>query len=187
MQQFLFPMSGPPDSHAKTSRWRAWALGQGLKGRALDSFMNSLACLEKDAPELFYSKTFTVSLIPTEEETSKSSFELWPNSGMLLDGVCLTARTSESPSHASECTLSGVIETNQVPEKYFLRPNAAKGMLRRAGEMGRNLFPPLRQSLEKLAAKDPSSSPSPTASTPAQPATPVPTGAGRTYRTQDRV
>ena len=119
--------------------------------------MNSLASLAKDAPELFYSKTFTASLIRTVEEISKSSPGHWPNSGMLLDGVCLTARISESHSHASESTLLGVIETGKAPEKYFLRPNAAKGMLRRAGQMGRNLFPPLRESLEILAAKDLSS------------------------------
>jgi len=154
MQEYLFAMSGQPDSHAKMSRLREEASGLGLKGRDLDSFMSLLASLERDAPELFFSKTFTVSCIRTEDETSKPLFELWPNSGILLDGVCLTAKTSESPSHAKESTLLGVIETGEVPVKYFLSPSAATGMLRRANQQGRPLFPPLRKSLEILAARD---------------------------------
>jgi hypothetical protein len=117
--------------------------------------MNSLVSLERDAPELFYSKTFMASFIHIGAETSKPSFELWPSSGILSAGVCLTAKTSESPNLGKESTLWGVIETGEVQAKYFLRPNAAKGMLRRSKKMGRSLFPPLRESLEKLAAMDP--------------------------------
>src|ERR1051325_7537072 len=127
MKQALLPMSGQQDSPAKMSRWRAWAREQGLEGRALASFMSLLASLEKDAPEFFSSKMFTASFIRTKDATSKPLFELWPNSGILSDGVCLTAKTSESPNHASESTLLGVIETSKVPEEYFLSPNAAKG------------------------------------------------------------
>jgi DNA (cytosine-5)-methyltransferase 1 len=136
------------------SHWREWANGQGLEGQDLDYFSTLLDSLAKDAPELFYSKTFTASCIRTEGETLEPLFELWPSSGILSDGVCLTAKTSESPNHGSASTLLGVIETGKVPEKYFLSPSAAKGMLRRARKMGRNLFPPLRESLETLAAKD---------------------------------
>ena len=55
--------------------------------------MNLLGSLEKDVPELFCSKTFTVSFTRTKEEISKPLFKLWPNSGILSDGVCLTAKT----------------------------------------------------------------------------------------------
>ena len=177
MKQSLLPMSGQQASPAKMSHWRAWAQEQGLEGRALGSFMSLLASLEKDAPELFYSKTFTACLVPTKAATSRSSYERWPTSGILSDGVCLTAKTSESPNHANESTLLGVIETSRVPEEYFLSPNAAKGMLRRANQMGRPLFPHLRKALEILAEKAPSISPSPTASTHVLPATPGRTGA----------
>ncbi len=105
------------------SHWREWAGAQGLKGPDLDSFSTLLDSLVKDAPELFYSKTFTVSCIPTKVETSKPLFELWPSSGILSDGVCLTAKTLESPSRVNASTLSGVIETGRVPQKYFLKPN----------------------------------------------------------------
>ena len=122
-QMSLFPTFGEADFRVRTSHWREWASAQGLKGPDLDSFSTLLDSLVKDAPELFYSKTFMVSCIPTRVETSKPSFELWPSSGILSDGVCLTAKTLESPNRVNASTLSGVIETGRVPQKYFLKPN----------------------------------------------------------------
>jgi DNA (cytosine-5)-methyltransferase 1 len=43
------------------------------------------------------------------------------------------------------------MEKGEVPQKYFLSQNAAKGMLRRAERMGRELFLPLRKALEILS------------------------------------
>lgn len=151
MQLSLFPTYGQEDSPVKTSQWHEWARELGLEGPDLDSFMNLLAYLEEHVPEFSSSRTFQVSSLATEDGISDSSFERWPNSGMAWGGVCSTAATSVSPSHATESTLSGVIETGEVPQKYFLSPNAAVGMLRRANQMGRPLFPPLRRALEILS------------------------------------
>src|SRR6266550_1001888 len=156
MQPSLFPMCGSEDSPVKTSRWREWGREQGLRGRALDSFTTLLDYLKQANPKFLSSKTFRASSLPTKDETSEPSYERWPTSGIVSDGVCLTAKTSESPSHAVESTLSAVIETGEVPLRYFLSQNAAKGMLKRANRMGRPLFPPLRKALEILS-KDPSS------------------------------
>jgi hypothetical protein len=144
-------MFGPEDSPAKMSLWREWGRELGLRGNSLDCFMNLLVFLQTAAPEFSSSKTFRACSLPTEEEISKSLFELWPNSGMVWDGVCLTAKTSESPNRAKESSLWDAIEKGEVPQKYFLSPNAAKGMMRRADRMGRKLFPPLREALEILA------------------------------------
>src|SRR5271170_4912935 len=151
MQMSLFPMSGQADSRAKTSRLREWGLAQGLKGKNLDSFMSLCASLEKVAPELFSSRTFQVCSLATVDETSESLFARWPSSGMVWDGVCLTAGTLEFHSRAKESTLLDVIETGKGPLRYFLSQNAARGMLRRANRMKRPLFPPLRKALEILA------------------------------------
>lgn len=150
-QGYLFPMSGLEDSPAKTCPWQGWGRELGLKGASLASFMNFIGYLSEVAPEFFSSKTCQAFSLPTEDETSTSLFALWPNSGMVWDGVCLTAKTSESPNHAKESSLWDVMEKGEVQEKYFLSPNAAKGILRRADRMGRNLFPPLREALEILA------------------------------------
>jgi len=151
MQQSLLAMFGSEDSPVKTSRWREWAREKGFEERGLDSFTNLLAYLETAVPEFLSSKTFQVFSLPTKDETLEPLFERWPTSGIVSDGVCLTAKTSESPSHAVESTLSAVIVTDEVPPRYFLSPNAAKGMLRRANRMGRPLFPPLRKALEILS------------------------------------
>jgi DNA (cytosine-5)-methyltransferase 1 len=127
----------------------------GLKGHRSGLFHEFARLIGEGRPELFYSKTFTASLIPTEEETSKSSPAHWPTSGMLLDGVCLTARTSESPSHASESTLSGVIETGEAPGKYFLRPNAAKGMLQARRSNGAKPLSPFKRVLGDVGGQGP--------------------------------
>lgn len=151
MQMSLPLKSGQEDSLVRTSRWRGWGRELGLRGKNLDSFLNLLDYLSKVAPEFSSSRTFQVFSLPTEGETSESSFKRWPASGMTLGGVCLTAGTLESPSHVKESTLLAAIEMGEVPPKYFLSPNAARGMLRRVNRMGRNLFPPLRQALEILA------------------------------------
>ncbi len=151
MQMSLFPLSGLEGFRAKTSQLREWARAKGYGGRALASLMSLFGWLSEDAPQFLLSKTFQASSLPTKGETSSSLFKLWPTSGMAWGGVCLTAKTSESPSHVEESTLLDVIETGVVPDRYFLSPNAAKGMLRRTDRMGRNLFPPLRESLEILA------------------------------------
>ena len=119
-QVSLFPMCGQEDSLAKMSLWREWGLGLGLKGSSLDSFTSFLDWLNTVAPELFSSKTFRVSSLPTKDEISQWSSGLWPSSGIAWDGVYLTAKTSESPSPANECSLWDVLEKGEVPPKYFL-------------------------------------------------------------------
>lgn len=154
MNEYLFPMYGLEVSHAKTSLLREWVRERDFEEPSLDSFMSLLDCLAQDAPELLLSKTSQACSVPTGEEISPPSSGRWRSSGILSDGELLTADTSASPNLATESTLLGVIETGEVPEEYFLSPNAAKGILRRADRMGRPLFPPLRQSLNILAEKE---------------------------------
>jgi len=151
MQMSLFQTSGQEGFPARMSRLREWALGLGLKGRNLGYFLSLCASLNKVAPQLFSSRTFQACSLAMGGGTSKSLFERWPNSGIASDGVCLTAGISESPNRGSECTLLDAIETGTVPDKYFLSPNAARGMMRRADQMGRSLFLPLRKALEILS------------------------------------
>lgn len=148
---YLNATFGLADSPVKMSPSLEWVQDLGLKGNDLASFMNFLDFLRKHAPEFASSKTFKGFCLRMEGEISKSSYDRWPNSGMLWDGVCLTAKVSESPNHVKESSLWDAIEKGSVPQKYFLSANAAQGMLRRVDRMGRNLFPHLRQALEILA------------------------------------
>ena len=96
-------------------------------------------------------KRWRPSLFPRRTRFLQSSFGRWPNSGMVWHGECLTVATSESPRAVIESSLSDLLEDQKVPDQYFLSPNAATGMLRRAERMGRNLFPPLKSALEILS------------------------------------
>ena len=144
-------MFGQQVSPAKTSRWQEWGRDLGFEGASLDCFTNLCASFEDAAREPLFSKTCTAFSLATEDETSPSYSRRWTNSGMVSRGVCLTAKTSESPNSAEESTLLPYIDAGEIPEKYFLSPNAAIGILRRVDQMGRNLPPSFRQSLEILA------------------------------------
>ena len=150
---FPKPKFGAQDFLAKTSHWREQGRELGLKGKDLDSFTDSLIFLAGLFPHLSFSKTSQAYLIRTKEEILESSYKRWPNSGMAWGGVCLTAVTSESPSHVKESTLLDVVVTHDVPLRYFLSPNAAVGILRRVDSQGRRLFPPLWNALKVLAEK----------------------------------
>ena len=148
-------ISGRQDSPAKTSRLLEWGRDLDLEGTNLGSFTTLCDSLEDVFQEQLSSKTSTGFSLATEDATSPSYSRRWTNSGMVSHGVCLTVKTSESPSSGVESTLLPCIETQEVPEKYFLSQNAATGILRRVDRMGRNLPPSFRQSLEILS-KDPS-------------------------------
>lgn len=150
--KYQVPMFGSEDSLVKTSVSREWGHEQDSQETNPDSSMHLLNSLSRVAPKLSSSKTLRHSSLPTKEEILESSYGRWPNSGMALRGELLTVDTSASPSHVLESSLSDILEAPSVPERYYLSPNAATGILRRADRMGRNLFPPLRSALEILAS-----------------------------------
>lgn len=154
-QKSLNLTSGQQGSPAKISALREWGQDLGFEGHNLDSFTTLCASFERVTQEQLSSKTSTGFSVPTEEETSQSFSKRWTSAGMTSRGVCLTLSISESPNSAVASTLLPCIETGEVPEKYFLSPNAATGILRRVDRMGRNLPPSFRQSLEILSG-DPS-------------------------------
>lgn len=150
-QQSLKLTFGQQVSPARISRLRVWGREAGFEAHSLDSFMTLSDSFESACQEQLSSKTCTAFSLATEDATSQSYSRRWTNSGMAWRGVCLTAKTSESPSNADASTLLPCIEMREVPQKYFLSPNAATGILRRTDRMGRNLPHSFRQSLEILS------------------------------------
>ena len=82
----------------------------------------------------------------------------WQNSGMGSPTAFLTLSTSEhtasegrSPSDGAVCSLSDILETGDVPRRFYLTAKACLGILRRAGNRGKDLPPPLRLALEAVA------------------------------------
>jgi hypothetical protein len=83
----------------------------------------------------------------------------WPTSGFGGPTGFWTRDTSESPSNAVASSLSDVLETDPIPEKYFLTPVTAASIIRRAKRHGRELPPALEASLHRTAGSSPTPSP----------------------------
>jgi hypothetical protein len=64
-----------------------------------------------------------------------------------LRGESLTPNISEWPNDAVVCSLSQVLETTSIPQRFFLSSMACAGILRRAEKRGKNLPPALHQAL----------------------------------------
>jgi hypothetical protein len=62
-----------------------------------------------------------------------------------------TLKTSESHSGAVACLLSDVLETGDVPRRFYLSAKACAGILRRAEKRGRQLPHSLQAALEHAA------------------------------------
>ena len=92
------------------------------------SFMRSSEWLKPGDLLIFCLKTSRgCSVTKTGRHSALSSprFMSW---GILLNGVCLTARISESRSSENGCTLSDILIAD-CPEKYFLSPRAMERLL----------------------------------------------------------
>ncbi len=177
--------SGAQDSHVKMFPLLEHANGRGLMDAIPACSTISHGCLAALSRILSFSRTSRGFSLPTTEEISESFSAHWTNSGMAWRGECWTADFSASPSHAEGSTLLDVVETRPAQPQYYLSPNAAQGILRRADAQGRNLFPPLRRALETLASAQ-SSNDSDTAQLRHPAGIRAPTGAGPISCTRTR-
>src|SRR5690606_39853529 len=62
-----------------------------------------------------------------------------------------TPNISEWPNAAVVCSLSQVLETGSIPQRYFLSSTACAGILRRAEKRGKKLPAMLEQALRQQA------------------------------------
>lgn len=71
-------------------------------------------------------------------------------------GGFLMPNISAWPNDASVSSLSQVLETGSIPQRFFLSTTACAGILRRAEKRGKELPTPLRIALTEVAqtAKD---------------------------------
>jgi hypothetical protein len=67
------------------------------------------------------------------------------NSGIMRPGECLTLNMCSGrlplrpfPNDGGVCSLSDILETGDVPQRYYLSAKACAGILRRAAKRGKN-------------------------------------------------
>lgn len=89
------------------------------------------------------------ALFPVTKELTSNPFSgNGINAGIMSRGECLTLSFSESPSAAVESSLSDILETGDIPHRFFLSRTACEGILRRAQKRGKALPPMLKAALE---------------------------------------
>jgi len=62
-----------------------------------------------------------------------------------------TDTLAPSPSGGGVCGLSAILETGDVPQRYYLSERACRGILRRAAKRGKTLPQELAAALEAQA------------------------------------
>jgi hypothetical protein len=67
----------------------------------------------------------------------------------------LTLNISEYPSDGVASSLSDVLETGELPQRYYLSGTACRGILRRAEKRGKELPEALRSALLAVASQIP--------------------------------
>lgn len=78
----------------------------------------------------------------------------WCSGGVAVEGAALHLQVSPSPVHPIPSRFADVLEASVQNRKYYLSPNAAKGILRRVDSQGRTLFRPMDSALRKLAVAE---------------------------------
>ena len=125
--------------------------------RVATSCSPTLPLLNAIGPSGWYGRTSPASYPVQEDEILPPYFEGWMNSGMGSPTEFWTLSTLEFHSDAGEslCALSEVLETGNVPQRFFLSATACQGILRRADKRGKELPEALRQALTSVAFSTP--------------------------------
>jgi hypothetical protein len=113
--------------------------------------LNIFAWLNDCGPAGLFGRTSPVSCQATKDGTLVPSSGAWSNAGMGSPTGCLTLSISDWPSDGSVCSLSDILETGDVPQRYYLSPKACAGILRRAAKRGKELPPQLLAALQAVA------------------------------------
>src|SRR3984885_7890475 len=119
--------------------------------RVATSPSSLLALLTDSGPYGWCGRTFPVSSRLTTGGHLEPSSGCWSNSAMGSPTAYLTLSISEYPKDAVASSLSDILETGEVPRRYFLSGTACRGILRRADKRGKTLPPLLAHALMAVA------------------------------------
>lgn len=146
MQALMFSSAEHPASpSALQDSEREWQIRAAIWPSSI------LRWLTATGPNGWFGRTSPASCRREEDGTLVPSLGGWQNSGMGGPTECLTLSTLEWPSAAAVCSLSDVLETGEVPQRFYLSALACRGILRRAENRGKQLPPQLERTLQMVA------------------------------------
>jgi len=173
MQLSMFSSEEP---HANHLAWQDFA--KGLLTLEANSHSHLLTSLDAIAPSGWSGRTSLASCLTTADEHLQRFWDCSPGSASsrlktageapasppeattatVSRGVCWTLNMSEhpafpeqSPSGGAVSALSDILETGDVPQRYFLSAKACQGILRRAEKRGKLLPKALQTTLRSVA------------------------------------
>jgi len=120
--------------------------------REATSCLHTLQSLNVSNLDGLSGKMSPVSCHQTEGGILVPSLARWATWGMGGPTECWTLSGSEWPRDVAVCSLSAVLETQPVPQRYFLSQKACAGILRRADRRGKELPAMLRHALQAVAS-----------------------------------
>src|SRR6185437_3204011 len=122
--------------------------------RAATSPSSLLDLLIESGPLGWCGRTSPVSCPLTEDGRLEPSSGCWSSAGMGSPTGFWTLSFSEYPSAAAVSSLSDILETGELPQRYWLSSTACRGILRRAEKRGKILPRPLARALMAVAGRD---------------------------------
>ncbi len=179
MQISMFSSEEPPaKATASQDSERVWMT------RVATSCLPMLQLLADIGPRGWFGKTSPVSFQTMADEHLERFWDSLPESGsksppaggklralsratkahMASHGASLTLNLSEwtgldglSLNDDGVCSLSDILETGDVPRRYYLSALACRGILRRAEKRGKKLPAQLARALQAVADSEPTS------------------------------
>ena len=125
--------------------------GKGLPIQEATSCLHTLQSLTVTGLDGLSGKMSPVFCHRQEDGIMAPSSGRWSSWGMGSPTESWTLNGSEWPREGAVCSLSDVLETQGVQQKFYLSPKACQGILRRAEKRGKELPPLLRAALENAA------------------------------------
>ncbi|MCW0196821.1 hypothetical protein [Sphingopyxis sp.] len=105
------------------------------------------------APDL-KNRTSIVLFDEIETDLDEGHFQRrWKSGGCAFNNVIVEGVAPAAPTKIVNSSFVDALDESLPDDRYFLTPNAATGILRRADALGRNLFRPMRQALEILVKR----------------------------------
>jgi len=152
--QLTFSLAAPP---ANPSLLPDFA--KALMTHAETSCSPILPSLDAIAPSGWSGKTSPASCRQATDGILRPYSEGWQSAGIMRPGECLTLSTSEwtglegqSLRDDGVCTLSDILETGDIPQRYYLSAKACRGILRRAAKRKKALPPMLEEALKAVVS-----------------------------------
>ena len=123
--------------------------------RVATSPSSLLGLLADSGPYGWCGRTSPASCRLTTDGRSEPSSGCWSNSGMGSPTEFWTLSLPEYPSDGVASSLSDILETGELPQRYYLTATACRGILRRAEKRGKQLPEALKLALLAVASQTP--------------------------------